>query len=218
MKNIIKRITKRIRATPVGEFYKVGDWISVNGIEGQVKNIRSSSTELQKSSGERIYLPNRMMVDNPIENYSIAGKRQIEIECGVDYSSDLEKVERLTKKAIVNVFPFVEKMDDITFFYQSFGDSSITFVARFWAETKSILEYNNIKSKAMIVLKKTFDSNEIGIPFPTRTLDIDWNKFPRSENKNADAIDQEVGKPRRSSTPPPSRTPFWNDSLSIHKA
>lgn len=211
MANTFSGITMSIR-----NFYNIGDWISTNDMQGQIKSIRLRWTELQKPSGERIFLPNKMIVSNPVENYSIAGRRQIEIECGVDYSSDLEKVERLTKRTIANTFSFVDKPKDVIFFYKSFGDSSIVFVARFWVETKSLLKYNITKSEAMIALKKVFDHNDIGIPFPTRTLDIDWNKLPLGEKISRKKPPHEMESPGRSSAP--NRTPFWNKPFSEMKA
>lgn len=41
-----------------------------------------------------------------------------------------------------------------------------------WVEFKSQLEFLNSQSEAIIAIKKAYDSEDIMIPFPIRTLDF----------------------------------------------
>ena len=70
--------------------------------------------------------------------------------------------------------------EDIEFFYEGFGDSSINFVARFWAPVTKRKDMLVAQDRAIIAIKKAFDAHDINIPFPIRTLDFGKNKF-RSE-------------------------------------
>ncbi len=201
-------------AMSIRNFYNIGDWISTNGTDGQIKDIKLRWTELQKPSGERIFIPNKMIVSNPVENYSIAGRRQIQIDCGIAYDSSLTKVKQIAIDTIVRNFDYVKKEEDVVFFFHNFGDSSIDFTLRFWIETKSMLEYKMNKSHAIIALKNAFDKNDISIPFPTRTLDIDWSV---AENESSDAYmpPKRNNKPRRSV---PNKNPFWNQTFNQIKS
>jgi small conductance mechanosensitive channel len=58
-------------------------------------------------------------------------------------------------------------------FYESFGESSIDLVARFWIDfTSKQTDYLAARSEAIERLKKAYDDNGITLPFPTRTLDF----------------------------------------------
>lgn len=153
-------------------YYNIGDWVKSNNYEGKIERISLRTTELQRPSGEKIILPNKMIVNAPFENYSIAGKRRIEIPCGIAYSSDLDRVIEITKNAIVDKFEFIHSKNDVEFYYTGFGSSSIDFVVRFWINTKSLIAYKAHMSKAIVAIKKAFDKAQITIPFPIQTLDM----------------------------------------------
>ncbi|PIB27944.1 mechanosensitive ion channel protein MscS [Maribacter sp. 4U21] len=151
---------------------KFGDWIESNGFEGEVVDLDLRSVTLKQPDNNLVYLPNKMVVENPIKNYSTTAQSRVILQCGVGYSSDLEFVRKLVKKTILENFDAVENKEDIIFLYQEFGDSSINFETRFWINSTSALEVAKAKTDAMIAIKKVFDTNEINIPFPIRTLNL----------------------------------------------
>ena len=119
-----------------------------------------------------VYIPNKMVVENPIKNYSTTAQSRVILECGVAYDSDLNTVRDLVKKTIADNFDVVENKEDVLFLYREFGDSSINFETRFWIDSTSALEVAKAKTEAMILIKAAFDENGIEIPFPIRTLDM----------------------------------------------
>lgn len=151
---------------------KFGDWIESNGFEGEVVDLDLRSVTLKQPDNNLVYLPNKLVVENPIKNYSTTSQSRVILKCGVGYSSDLEFVRKLVKKTILEKFDSVENKEDIIFLYQEFGDSSINFETRFWINSTSSLEVAKAKTEAMISIKYAFDKNEINIPFPIRTLNF----------------------------------------------
>ncbi len=151
---------------------KFGDWIESNGFEGEVVDLDLRSVTLKQPDNNLVFIPNKLVVENPIKNYSTTAQSRVILECGVGYSSDLESVRNLVKKTILEKFEVVEAKEDIIFLYQEFGDSSINFEVRFWINSTSALEVAKAKTDAMIALKKAFDKNDIEIPFPIRTLNF----------------------------------------------
>ncbi len=100
---------------------------------------------------------------------------RVSLKCGVGYNSDLDLVQKVTKTTIANAFSQIKSNDEVEFYYQDYGDSSINFLCCFWVDSESALEKLKAKSKAIIQLKKAFDDNNINIPFPIRTLQFDGN-------------------------------------------
>lgn len=151
---------------------KFGDWVETNGIEGEVIDIDLRAVTLKQPDNNLVYIPNKLVLEAPLKNFSTTAQSRVILSCGVEYSSDLEFVRKLVKETILSEFDAVDQKDDIIFLYKEFGDSSINFETRFWIDSTSALEVAKAKTDAMIVIKKAFDKNNINIPFPIRTLDF----------------------------------------------
>ncbi|MDX1326800.1 MAG: mechanosensitive ion channel family protein [Arenibacter sp.] len=153
------------------EQIKFGDWIETNDYAGEVTNIDLRAVTLRQSDNNVVFIPNKMVLENPIKNYTTNPRSKVILSCGVGYSSDLEFVRSLVKKTLGEHFKSVEP-EDVIFLYTEFGDSSINFETRFWIDSTSALQTKKAKTEAMIAIKKAFDQNGIEIPFPIRTLDF----------------------------------------------
>ncbi len=152
--------------------FKVGDIIRTSDFEGTVRRIDLRITELQLFTGEHVLIPNKDVLQNPITNYNIAGIRRIDLECGISYGDDLDKVKKIALEAINSAEHTINE-SETTVLFNSFGDSSINFTARYWVkfDTKKNDYLIGIDS-GVRALKKAFDDNDIMIPFPIRTLDF----------------------------------------------
>jgi small conductance mechanosensitive channel len=68
--------------------FRVGDYVSIAGVHGEVLEIRLSSTTLGHADLSRVVVPNRKIVGEILHNYG--GIRQLAIEVGVPYEADVE--------------------------------------------------------------------------------------------------------------------------------
>ncbi len=75
--------------------FKVGDYISTNGIDGTVKAITMFYTTLTTIDNRIVQLPNGSLSNSNIINYSANPKRRIDIDLSVSYNSDIDKVKKL---------------------------------------------------------------------------------------------------------------------------
>tara|TARA_B100000749_G_C17979704_1_gene282679 strand:+ start:96 stop:431 length:336 start_codon:yes stop_codon:yes gene_type:complete len=103
-------------------------------------------------------------------------RNRIFVNCGVGYESDLQMVEDLTVKIISDNFQQNDG-EDVEFFFTEFGDSSINFMVRFWADCVNVKQEHAARHKAIKIIKKHFDERDINIPFPIRTLDFGKNNL-----------------------------------------
>ena len=154
---------------------QIGNWVETNGFSGEVIDINLKEFVLKEADNNIVIMPNKMILENPLKNYSLTTKMRVAINCGVGYESDLEEVKELTKKTISDSFKQVKDQKDVEFYYTEFGDSSINFKCRFWIDAESMLEKLHAKTTAIIEIKKAFDKAGINIPFPIRTLQFDNN-------------------------------------------
>lgn len=154
------------------KFLKLGDWIESNDYEGEIVDIDLRAVTVKQLDNNLVYIPNKLVLENPIKNYSQTAQSRVILHCGIAYDSDLEQVRELVIDTIVQNFEPVKDKGDVIFLYREFGDSSITFELRFWINSTSGLEVAKAKTEAMILVKKAFDEHGIEIPFPIRTLDL----------------------------------------------
>tara|TARA_R110002096_G_scaffold105525_2_gene232204 strand:- start:7720 stop:8622 length:903 start_codon:yes stop_codon:yes gene_type:complete len=152
---------------------QIGNWVETNGYSGEVTDINLKDFTIKEADNNVVVIPNKMILENPLKNYSLTTKMRVFLECGVGYESDLEKVQKLTKQTIANAFDQVESEEEVEFYYTEFGGSSINYLCRFWIDAESMLEKLKAKTTAIIEIKKAYDKEGINIPFPIRTLQFD---------------------------------------------
>ncbi len=158
---------------------QVGDVVETNGFTGKVKSINLRSIIIENFSGQEIEIPSKDIFQNPITNYSKSGQRRIQVDCGISYTDDLERVQKLALEA-VNQLEFVSDFKPAELHFTEFGDSSINFLVWFWLR-QEIAGPPLAKSEAIKAIKKTFDANDITIPFPIRTLEFAKSDAPAKE-------------------------------------
>ncbi len=156
----------------VKDYYKLGDLVETNGYFGKIEKITLRSTVIAQTDGQMVIIPNKDILQKPLKNFSHFAKRRIEIDCGVAYGDNLEKVKEVAIKALKDSGLEFSPQYPIELFYYEFGDSAIKFKIRFWKDLISQGDYYAAKDQAIIAIKNAFDENNITIPFPIRTLDF----------------------------------------------
>lgn len=155
---------------------QIGDWIVTNNHEGKVIDINLRSVIIMEADNNAVVIPNSKIIDSPFKNFSGTQRSRITISCGVGYESDLEVVKKVTTAAIEALFK-QNHNEEIEFFYTEFGDSSINYVIRFWTAVKDRKGILDAQSRGIMAIKAAYNSYNINIPFPIRTLDFGKNKF-----------------------------------------
>lgn len=155
---------------------QIGDWIVTNNHEGKVIDINLRSVTIMEADNNAVMIPNSKIIDSPFKNFTGTKRSRITISCGVGYESDLEVVKLVTTNAIEHIFK-QNKNEEIEFFYTEFGDSSINYVIRFWTAVKDRKDILSAQSTGIMAIKAAYNTHNINIPFPIRTLDFGKNKF-----------------------------------------
>lgn len=155
---------------------KINDFIESEGTSGFVEEISLRNIILRKPDNNMVVIPNSKFIDGAFTNYTMNERGRVFVNCGVGYESDLQMVEDLTVKVINDNF---EQKDgeQVEFFFKEFGDSSINFMVRFWADIINVKQEHAARHKAIKLIKQHFDAKDINIPFPIRTLDFGKNNI-----------------------------------------
>lgn len=151
---------------------RIGHLIQVKDTIGTVSKINLRDTVIRTFHGHDVIIPNKVIFDSPIINYSISNKRCIDLEVGVSYGDQLPDVKEITLKAMEKISDRLDEQGAL-FYYKGFGDSSIDFFVRLWLKETNQAFFLETRSQAIMIIKETFDENDLSIPFPIRTLDFD---------------------------------------------
>lgn len=151
--------------------FRIGQVIHCEGHSGVIRRLGIRTTEITSFQGQEVIIPNKMLFQNPLINDSENIYKRIDLNVGVSYGEDLERVRDIAIESVKNT-PNINKDKTIDLVYLDFGDSSINFRIMIWVEYKSQLDFLKSRSEAIIAIKKAFDREDIMIPFPIRTLDF----------------------------------------------
>jgi len=151
--------------------FGLGDIIQTNDFYGTVMKLNLRNTIMKTVTGQIVYIPNKKVFENPLENFTSTGLRRVDLSCGVSYGDDLEKARDVALEAVDKIENVLSDKG-IEFYYDEFGDSSINFKIRFWVTFVTNPDFWSTRSEAIIAIQKAFDQNDIMIPFPIRTLDF----------------------------------------------
>jgi small conductance mechanosensitive channel len=151
--------------------FKIGDLVETNGVFGKVEKIHLRTSLIRTLDGKLVVVPNKHIYQNEVTNYTVSGRRRVDVECGVSYGENLEHVRDVVRDALRGVCG-QEDPDAVEVFFTGFGASSIDLVGRFWIDYAKQPDFLQARSDAVIAVKTAFDEHDITIPFPIRTLDF----------------------------------------------
>ncbi|HEV7349133.1 mechanosensitive ion channel family protein [Telluribacter sp.] len=150
---------------------RAGDLVKTNDYFGIVLEVNLRDTVLRTLQGQRVIIPNKEVFQNSIENFTTLGRRRMDLTVGVSYGDDLQKVRDITVRAAEKV-SVRDPNEEVTLFFEEFGDSSINFSLRIWLNSAAQPTYLQGRHEAIMHIKEAYDQNDIMIPFPIRTLDF----------------------------------------------
>ena len=151
--------------------FEIGDVIEANGVFGHVEAINLRNTNVMTFFGQREIIPNKILFRNILTNYSVNGKRRIEVPVGISYADDPQQAADVITEA-VNALDCVIDKEDTGVFAESFGDSSINLLVWFWIDYPGEPGYMVARHQVIVAIQKALGDANILIPFPIRTLDF----------------------------------------------
>jgi len=151
-----------------------GDWIDIDGKFGTINKIGWITTTIKTTTGQEVFVPNKIIYNNTFTNYSIYNKRRVVLQSAVTHDDDLELVKQVTLDEISKIESLL-KTEIIDFYFTSIGSYAYNFEVRFWIKYTKNPDYLSAMSEAIMRLKKRFENEGIKIAYPVQTLDFDKN-------------------------------------------
>lgn len=153
--------------------FKAGDFIEAQGYSGTVREVTITSTKLSTPDNRVIVIPNGILSNGTINNYSHRQMRRLDLTVDVEYGSESEHVKNLLYSLIMSdtrtltassgapADPFVA--------LASLRDSSIQFVARIWVKSE---DYWGLNFDLIEKIYNELPKNGIQFPYPKLDVNI----------------------------------------------
>jgi small conductance mechanosensitive channel len=146
--------------------FKVGDAVEAQGTIGEVESIDILYTKIRNFDNKLVTLPNGILANNLLINYSQKPTRRVDMKVGVAYGTDIKKVRKIILD-VLNKDKRVDKDPEAVVYFGNFGDNSLDLTIRCWTETEL---YWEVYWENMEAIKEAFEANNIGVPFPQRDV------------------------------------------------
>jgi small-conductance mechanosensitive channel len=152
---------------------RVGDYVKLDsGQEGYVVDFSWRSTRLRMLANNLIVVPNAKLAQAIVVNHQLPSQDlAVLVDVGVDYSSDLARVERIVidvgRQVMTEVRGGVPEFEPFIR-YHTFGDSSVNFTTILRAG--EFVDQYLVKHEFVKRLHQRFNQEGIVIPFPIRTI------------------------------------------------
>jgi small conductance mechanosensitive channel len=155
--------------------FRVGEYIEINQVHGQVETIELFSTTLIHPDRSHIVIPNRKIVGEIIHNYGLI--RQADLSVGVAYDTDLNRALQIVRD-VLGANARVLKDPAPVVGASTMADSSIGIAIRPWS---SIADFGPMQAEVNKALIEAFRESGVQMPLPQREIRI----LPGSDIKSA---------------------------------
>jgi small conductance mechanosensitive channel len=146
--------------------FRVGEYIELLGVHGEVMVIELFSTQLLHPDRSRVIIPNRKIVGEILHNFG--GMRQFTLKFSVSYNTNISQAIALIREIVVN-HPRVIKDPAPGVGISEFGDSSIVISVSPWT---SIKDYGAAQGELNQSIYQRLLDAKIVMPYPQHEIRI----------------------------------------------
>ena len=148
--------------------YKIGDYIDGTGGSGTVKRIDILHTVLVTFDNKVITIPNALLSNNAVVNYSMEENRRLDVNIGISIDSDMQKVRNVVTETISGDLRILNEPAPESLI-MAINDFSMTLSIRLWVKSE---DYWPMYFYYLETFRQRFEQNDIHIPFPRRDIQI----------------------------------------------
>ncbi|MEI7466099.1 MAG: mechanosensitive ion channel [Burkholderiales bacterium] len=144
--------------------FRVGEYISIVGVEGEVESISLFSTVLTHRDLSQVVVPNRKIVGEILHNYGRV--RQVEVVVGVAFDTDVDTAKAVLREMLA-ANPRVLQDPAPELQVAVLADSSVNIAVRPWV---NVPDYGRVLGELNEAILARFRDRGIVIPFPQREV------------------------------------------------
>ncbi|MBN2798550.1 MAG: mechanosensitive ion channel family protein [Deltaproteobacteria bacterium] len=141
--------------------FDLHDYITVDGITGEVVDMGLFNTILVTRDQRRIIVPNTHITGSVVANHTATGKRRLVLDVGVAYGSDIHQVQALLLEAASST-PLILTSPPVEISFVGLGASSLDFQVFGFCEPPTYPQASHELRSAIYLI---FEREGVEIPF-----------------------------------------------------
>lgn len=151
--------------------FVIGDWITIDSIDGIVEDISFRSTRIRTFSQSLVVIPNNTIGNANIINWSRMEKRRVSFDLGVSYNTSESQLKQCVAdiKNLIVRHPDIESNTALVHFI-SFGDYSLNIQIIYYTLKTDLASYSAIKEAVNLEILDLCNRYQVEIAFPTQTI------------------------------------------------
>ncbi|MBO5407847.1 MAG: mechanosensitive ion channel [Clostridia bacterium] len=150
--------------------FSIGEYISVDGVEGTVSEIGLYYTYLKTPDNQKVVIPNAVASNNTLVNVTHQTTRRVDLKFTVGYDSDIEVVKDILLGIADSHAKIIKNPEAPMARLSEHGDSALVFVLRCWCKSE---DYWTVRFDLLEQVKVAFDKRGISIPYPQLDVHLD---------------------------------------------
>ncbi len=151
--------------------FTIGDWIKAGDMEGTVDEIGFRSTRIRTFAKTQITVPNSVLMNMSIDNYSLMPKRRIKLSVGITYDTTPAQMRQAVAaiKQMLRTHPAIDQEFFLVNF-TNFGASSLDIMVYCFTTSTIWGEYLDAREDVCLKIMETIEELGLEIAFPSQTL------------------------------------------------
>ena len=156
--------------------YKIGDYVSINDVEGIVESVNFRSTKIRTLANTLITIPNNITADTIVHNRSESKFFRMIETFDIEYDTSDEKVEEALEilHSICDNDKDIQKGEIAR--VSALAENSIRLQLIANTKTNNWMKYLEIKNRLFKSVLKQFRENGLSFAFPSRTVYVRKNE------------------------------------------
>ena len=151
--------------------FVTGDWISANGQEGVVEKVTFRSTCIRTFPNELVYIPNSLLSNAPITNFTRRHKRRINFAIGLTYNTTSTQMEEFIQRVRTYLGQQQDlEQEGIRVHFQNYGGSSLDVQITCYALTNVAMEYLDIVQRINLEIMHIMEEVGVSCAFPSTSV------------------------------------------------
>lgn len=160
-------------AIGVDQPFRVGDFVSVDGVTGTVEAIGGRSTRIRTLDRTIVTFPNGKLAETRSESFGARDRIRLSTRLGLSYASSAEQVRRVLAEveAALRAHPKIWP-DTVLVRLTDLKDSSIEVEVMAWFQTTDSNEFTAIRQELLLRFLEIVERAGTSLAFPTRTVHL----------------------------------------------
>ncbi len=154
--------------------FNVGDYVDAGGIAGTVIEIGMFNTEIKTRKGLCLIVPNKIVWESPITNFTRNPTRRFDLPVGIGYDDDVDGALTLLMGLMRDNAQVLDDPEPLVM-VEELGDNAVIINLRGWSKSD---DYWNAVWALNRAMKVELQKAGYTIPFPQRDIHIISGKSP----------------------------------------